>query len=383
MNRILFVVNHSEFFFSHRLPFALGAKEEGFEVHVAASATGQEDIYEKYELIWHELSLQPGGKNPIADLKLVYELYRLYKQIQPDVIHHVTIKPVLYGGIASRMAGITGVVNALSGLGYLFRSDSWSTRLLHMPIRSVLKCALNHPNSILLLQNPDDVKLINKMDIVDEDNIILIRGSGVDIEKFKPSIQAEEEYPVVLFASRMIWDKGVGEFVEASKIINKNTRKARFVLAGKPDHNNPNSVTKEQLKAWDKKGPVEWWGFCENMVEVLQESSIVSLPSYYGEGVPKILIEAAACGKPIIATDMPGCREIVRDGETGFLVEAKKSKDLAEKILTLLADRDKGVEMGKKGRKFACKQYSLKSTKKRTLALYEQLLTNKSQTDRA
>jgi glycosyltransferase involved in cell wall biosynthesis len=373
---LLFVVNHSEFFFSHRLPFALAAQKEGFEVHVATSSSGMQEKYIEHNFKWHELKfMEPGGKNPIGDLKLLYELYQLYSKVQPDIIHHVTIKPVLYGGMAARMAGITGVVNALSGLGYLFRSDDLTSRILQVPIRTMLKYALNHPNSIFLLQNPDDVELVKKMNIIEnEDNIVLIRGSGVNMEKFKPSSGSEKEYPIVLFASRMIWDKGVGEFVEAAKIINKGTKKARFVLAGKPDHNNPNSVTEEELRAWNKKGLVEWWGYCENMVEILQESSIVSLPSYYGEGVPKILIEAAACGKPVITTDMPGCREIVCDGETGYLVEEKNSKDLAKKTLTLLADKKERIEMGIKGRVFAQDNFSLKATLKRTLKLYDSLL---------
>ncbi|GAA5521913.1 glycosyltransferase family 4 protein [Aliifodinibius salicampi] len=375
--KILFVVNHSEFFFSHRLPFALGARENGFDVHVATSPSGMEEQYEQHGLIWHELKkMEPGGKNPAADLKLMYELYELYKDVQPDVIHHVTIKPVLYGGMAARWAGIKGVVNALSGLGYLFRSEDLTSRVLQVPIRAMLKFSLNHPNSIFLLQNPDDVQLVKEMQVVDEDCITLIRGSGVDMQEFTPADTPENDLPIVLFASRMIWDKGVGEFVEAAEIINRNAKKARFVLAGKPDHNNPNSVTEEQLRAWDESGQVEWWGFCENMVEVLQGSSIVSLPSYYGEGVPKILIEAAACGKPIITTNMPGCREIVEDGYNGFLVQEKNSKDLAQKTLTLLAEKEKRMEMGKNGRTFAREHFSLQRTKKRTLKLYDTLLGN-------
>jgi glycosyltransferase involved in cell wall biosynthesis len=372
--KLLFVVNHSEFFFSHRLPFALGAQKKGFEVHVATSPSGMENRYHENGLTWHKLNLQSGGKNPFADLKLIYELYQLYRKVEPDLIHHVTIKPVLYGGMAARMAGIKGIVNALSGLGYLFRSDDLTSRVLQVPIRAMLKYSLNHPNAIFLLQNPDDVELIEKMNIIVENKIALIRGSGVDMEKFKPTDAPDEEYPIVLFASRMIWDKGVGEFVEAAEIVNNGKKKARFVLVGKPDHNNPNSVTEEQLREWDSEGVIEWWGFCENMVEVLQDSSIVTLPSYYGEGVPKILIEAAACGKPIITTDMPGCREIVDNGYNGFLIREKNSKDLAEKTLTLLADKKERIEMGIKGRVFAQDNFSLEATLKRTLKLYDSLL---------
>lgn len=373
--RILYVVNHSEFFFSHRLPFALGARDKGFDVHVATSPSGMEDKYVKYGLKWHVLSLEPGGKNPLRDLGLLLELYNLYKKLRPDLIHHVTIKPVLYGGTAARWAGIGAVVNALSGLGYLFRSGDLTSRILQIPIRFFLKYALNHPNAVFLLQNPDDVDMIRSMKIIKDENIELIRGSGVDIQKFIPSEESNTDPPIVLFASRMIWDKGVGEFVEAAEIVNRHNKKACFVLAGKPDPNNPNSVSEEQLKKWNDSGTVEWWGFCEDMVAVLQQSSIVSLPSYYGEGVPKILIEAAACGKPIIATDMPGCREIVQDGYNGLLVEEKNSEDLAEKTLSLLENEEIRIKMGKRGRESATEHYSLEETKRRTFNLYDKLLS--------
>jgi glycosyltransferase involved in cell wall biosynthesis len=370
---LLFVVNHSEFFFSHRLPFALAAKKKGFDVHVATSPSGMEEDYAKYGLTWHELSLQPGGKDPIKDFGLLYELYQLYTNLKPDIIHHVTIKPVMYGGIASRWTNIRGVVNALSGLGYLFRSDAFFARLMRIPVNSFLRYAFNHPNSLLLLQNPDDVSLFTNSGVIREDKTVVIRGSGVDISKFTPSNENENNPPIVLLASRMLWDKGIGEFVESAKIVNNGKQKARFVLAGKPDDNNPKSIESERLKSWNDEGTIEWWGYCDNMVKVIQNSSLVVLPSYY-EGVPKILIEAAACGKPIITTDVPGCREIVRHGYNGYLVEQKNSKDLAEKTLTLLADKKERIEMGIKGRVFAQDNFSLEATLKRTLKLYDSLL---------
>jgi glycosyltransferase involved in cell wall biosynthesis len=373
--RILFVVNHSEFFFSHRLPFALAAQKNGFDVHVATSPSGLEEKYLKHGFEWHKIdSMEPGGQNPLMEMKLLYELYNLYSNLKPDLIHHVTIKPVMYGGIAARWAKIIGVVNALSGLGYLFRSNTKSARFLQVPIFFLLKYSLNHPNSILLLQNQDDASLFIKRGIATKEKIAVIRGSGVDLTKFFPSEENNNTPPIILLASRMLWDKGVGEFVEAADKVNSGEQKARFVLVGKPDKNNPKSIERKQLEKWNETGMIEWWGFHEDMPQVLQNSDIVVLPSYY-EGVPKVLIEAAACGKPIITTNVPGCREIVKDGYNGYLVEEKNSKDLADKALTLLADKKERIEMGEKGRKFASEHFSLKSTKERTLALYRSLLS--------
>jgi glycosyltransferase involved in cell wall biosynthesis len=193
------------------------------------------------------------------------------------------------------------------------------------------------------------------------------------MEKFHPTDDGEDEPPIILLAGRMLWDKGIGEFVEASRLVNNGEQKARFVLAGKPDSNNPKSISEKQLHVWNESGVVEWWGFCNNMVEIIQKSCIVALPSYY-EGVPKILIEAAACGRPVIATDMPGCREIVHEGYNGCLTKAKSSNDLAEKILQLLSDKEQRIKMGENGRKLACNHFSAKETIERTFRLYEDLL---------
>ncbi len=371
--RLLFTVNHSKFFYSHRLPFALAAKERGYEVHVATSPTGIEDDIRSHGLHWHHLKLQPGGTNPVADLRTLFFMVDLYRRIDPDIIHHVTIKPVLYGSLAARWLGRSGVLNALSGLGYMFRGTDLRTRILRLPIRTLLKFALGYDRSIFLLQNPDDVKMVKQMNLVNEDKIELIRGSGADMEKFTPTEEPEADHPLIILPTRMLWEKGVGEFVEAARRINNREKRARFVLIGEPDRNNPNFVPEDQLKAWDEEGVVEWWGFCENMVDIIQNCHIVALPSYYGEGVPRVLIEAAACAKPIVTTDMPGCREIVEDGKNGYLVEAKNASDLADKIDQLLQNRESRIEMGKYGRALAEEHYSLQNTIDRTMKLYERL----------
>jgi glycosyltransferase involved in cell wall biosynthesis len=323
--------------------------------------------------VWHELPLQAGGMNPLADVILLKELAQLYRQLSPAIIHHVTIKPVLYGSIAARLTRVPAVVNALSGLGYLFRAKEGKARLLRIAISFLLRRALQHPNSTLILQNPDDYELFRNRGLASENQTTIIKGSGVDMSEYAPSSESPGD-PVVILPSRMIWDKGIGEFVEAARILKSRQVQAQFVLAGSPDSNNPKSVSLDDLENWNREGIVEWWGFCKNMPSVFEQVHLVCLPSYYGEGVPKVLIEAASCEKPIVTTDMPGCREIVHDGINGMLVPPRNSHALAEAIDFLLKDRDTRQRMGKAGRRIVEAEFSLEAVLEATLDVYRQLL---------
>lgn len=373
-SKLLYVVNHPEFFLSHRLPLARAARREGYEVHVATSETPRAGEIADYGLQWHRLPLSPGGRSPVKDVRLYRHLVRLYRQLQPDIIHHVTIKPVMYGSLAARKAGVPAVVNAFTGLGHLFTAPGLADRMLNRFILRLLRQGFRHPNTRLILQNPDDRSLFSGHGIIDEARIALVRGSGVDVNHFRPAGEPDGPVCKVLLASRLLWNKGVGEFVEAAKMVRSSGYRARFLLAGAPDANNPLSIDEAQLRQWHRSGVVEWLGHRSDMQELLAGSHIVVLPSYYGEGVPKVLIEAAACGRPIVTTDMPGCREIVREHENGLLVPPRDSSRLAEAIQTLLKDPGLRRRMGEQGRHIAVAGYSLQQVSRQTLDIYERML---------
>lgn len=366
---LLFVVNHSDFFISHRLPIALQALEKGYDVHVATGESPAAAKLAAYGITWHPLPLEPGGMNPLNDLSLLIHLHLLYSKLKPDIVHHVTIKPVLYGGIVSRFQKVHRVVNALSGLGYLFMSSGKRITLLRHVIAKLLKYSLNNPRSVLILQNNDDISEFAKRKLIDPARIRLIRGSGADLDKFAFSEETNHT-PLIVLPARLLWDKGIASFVGAARLLKTRGFKARFALVGGPDENNPTSVPQEQLDAWVEEGLVEVWGHRSDMPNILTEAHIVCLPSFR-EGLPKVLIEASGCGRPLIATDVPGCREIVQDGENGILVPAKNAERLADAIAILLADKTLRQRMGKRAREIAEEGFAVQKVIQQTLQLYE------------
>ncbi|MDB4543271.1 glycosyltransferase family 4 protein [bacterium] len=372
--KLLLVVNHSEFFLSHRLPIAQFALEHGYEVHLATSKTPALALVRQHGIITHTLPLQPGGMNPFKDFLLLLSLFVLYRKIQPDIIHQVTIKPVMYGSIAARLSKTKSVINAMSGMGYLYISNSIKQRILRKIIQSFLKFGFKHPNIKMILQNLDDQKLFVESAILNVEDIQLIKGSGVDPKLYSP--QAEPEKPfMVLMPTRLLWDKGVGEFVEAAEIVKKTLPETRFVLVGDIDENNPNVVDRSQILDWVKLGYVEWLGMRDDMPAILNQAQIVCLPSYR-EGLPKSLIEAASCGRPIVSTDVPGCREIARDNDNALLVPPRNGKALAAAIEKLLKDPVLCKKMGVSGRSIVLNEFTLDHVLKQTFTLYQTMTNN-------
>jgi glycosyltransferase involved in cell wall biosynthesis len=371
--RLLFVANRAEFFASHRLPIAHAAQERGYEVHVATPEDPYVPDLKGHDLIWHELKLEGKSLNPLQELRTMVHLIQLYREVAPDFVHHIAFKGVLYGSIAARIARVPRVVNAFTGLGHLFSADTTKIRLVRWVVLQALRFGFGHPNSRTIFQNPDNADEFVGRGVLDGDQVRLIKGSGVDITTFEPASQPPDP-PVVILASRLVWDKGVGEFVEAARLIEKEGIEARFALVGKSDPLNPNAVPENQLNAWDENGPVEWWGFQEDMPSVFANTHVVCLPSYYREGVPKVLIEAAACERPIVTTDMPGCREIVHDGENGLLVPPKDAAALAEALLKVLTSPDRRRQMGGRGRQIVQEEFSLERVVRDTMSVYDELL---------
>ena len=370
MTRLLFVVNHVGFFVSHRLGLALRAKSAGFDVQVAAGPGPLARKVAEAGLPFHEIPLSRAGRHPQQEFTTFRALLSLYERLRPDIVHHVTIKPVLYGSMAAQMAQIPFVVNAISGLGHLFVGNERFSRPLRRLALAVTPAVFSHPNMATIFQNEDDRQLFLERRSVHMEQTWLIRGSGVDTDLFSPGPEPTGP-PRILLPARMLYDKGVMEFVAAASILKRRGTDAEFVLAGDVD-DNPSTVNRRELETWTRQGRATWLGHRDDMPALLRSATIVCLPSYR-EGLPKSLIEAASTGRAIVTTDVPGCRDVVRHNENGLLVPPRDSERLAEAIAELLADRDKRIRFGHAGRTRALDEFSFGTIAAQTLELYATL----------
>ncbi len=375
--RLIYNVNIPRFFVSHRLPLALAARDAGYDVHITTSDGDLEqiEVIKATGLPFHPLPLAQHGTNPLTELQTIRAMVTLYKTLQPDIIHHVSIKPVIYGGIAARIARVPAVVSAMSGLGRVFSDSTLKATMLQQVVRPLFKIALGHPNTAMIFQNPDDQKTFVQMGLIQSANTTLIRGSGVDMAVFKPTPEADGK-PIVLFAGRLMWKKGIGDFVAAARQLHDQ---ARFVVVGYAESSSPDAVPLTRIQTWADEGVIEWWGKRDDMPAVFAQSHIVCLPSSYGEGVPKVLIEAAASGRAIVTTDTAGCREITHDGENGILFPANDIETLIAALQRLINQPELRQQMGQHGREIAQEHFSLDDVTAQTLALYERLLTDLTQ----
>lgn len=369
---IVYFVTEDWYFCSHRLHLAVAAKEAGYDVYVITRVNLHGEEIEAAGLNLVPVTLSRRSKNPIVEAMFVTRLTRIYKQIRPDIVHHVGMKPVIYGSIAARLAGISATVNALAGLGFLFSSKKLIARILRPVIKVLFRLLLDNDRTTVILQNPDDVEVMVGSGTVSSDRVSLIMGSGVDTEEYRRHPEPGGA-PLVLLASRLLWDKGVGEFVQAAELLKSEGVEARFVLVGEGDDANPESISERRLNIWKQEGIVEWWGRRSDMPAVLSDSHIVCLPSYR-EGLPKVLVEAASCGRPIVTTDAPGCREIVKDGLNGILVPVKDAAALANAIRSLLDSAETRARMGHAGRQLVKETFSLDKVVGETLAIYKSML---------
>jgi glycosyltransferase involved in cell wall biosynthesis len=366
--KLLFVVTEDWYFVSHRLPLAIAAIKAGFDVVVATRVRQHADMIEKagIRLVPIEMSRRSG--NPFRELMT---LFLLYRRERPEIVHHVALKPVLFGSMVACLRGFPAQVNAVAGLGWLFISRSRTARLVSPAIRWLLAKLLSAPRCRVIVQNPDDSELLRQSG-VPESRLRMVRGAGVDTLMFSPAPEPPE--PIcVMMATRILWDKGVGEFVEAARQIRQSVANVRFVLVGDPDADNPASVPEATLKAWQRECVVEWFGHCDGMEKIFHTAHVVCLPSYR-EGLPKVLIEAAACGKPIVTTDVPGCREVVCDGDNGLLVPVRDSKALSIALRRLIDNSELRSQMGRRGREIALTEFSSEHVIARTLDVYKELV---------
>ena len=378
--RLLFVVNETYFFMTHRLPVARAMVAAGWEVHVAAPddhVWAPDDFSVKAlkdaGFHYHSVPLSRRGRNPLQELGTLFALWQLIRRLKPDLIHLLTIKPVIYGGLVARATKVKGMVSTITGLGQIFVGSGPGNAMLRMLISVLYRFALAHRNARTIIQNSHDGEVLERAGAVDRSRLRLIRGSGVDLEEFKPTTPPHGT-PLVILPARLIWEKGVGEFVNAAKLLKQRGGDVRLALVGDTRASNPRAVPLDQIEAWVSGRIIEWWGRRTDMPDVLSQSAIVCLPSTYGEGVPKVLIEAAAAARPIIATDIPGCREIVRDGENGLLIPISDPQALADAILRLASNPEMCSRMGKRGREIAEAEFGEAHVVRRTLDVYDEVV---------
>jgi glycosyltransferase involved in cell wall biosynthesis len=372
--RLLLVMNDDRYFLCHRLDLARAARSAGMEVLVVTHADdkGKRILDEGFQYL--PIPFIKGGRQPLRELAAIMKLAQLYRREKPDIVHHICMKPVLYGSWAARLARVPAVVNTFAGLGFYFQDNGWHTRLVRAGLTAGLRSAFTLPNSRALFENSADRERLIRAKVVSRKHTVMISGTGVDTRKFRPVAERQGTLVVVL-ACRMLWLKGVGDFVQAAKLLKAWKVPARLVLVGMPDAGSPSSISEAQLVAWQEQGAVEWWRYREDMPEVLASAHIVVLPSY-SEGLPKILLEAGACGRPVVATTIPGCVDVVRDGENGFLVPPKDPDVLAKAITVLLKNPILRMRMGKRGREIVVREFPVELVGNQTLAVYRELLQN-------
>jgi len=373
--RLLFVVNIPRFFVSHRLPLALAAREAGYDVHVATSSDDPDSlrVIRGTGLHLHPIPLVQHGRDPREELRTFLALLRLYRRIEPDILHHVTIKPLIYGGIAARLARRPVVVAAMSGLGRAFRDEAGQPRRPGMALHVALRLALPRSSTHLLFQNRDDLEVFGRLGLADAGRATLVRGSGVDLTRFRssPEPDPDDGGPVVLYAGRLMWQKGLGTFAEVARRL---AGTARFRIAGYVEPGSPDAVPMEEIEAWADEGRIEWLGARDDMPDVLAAANLVVLPTVYGEGVPRTLIEAAAVGRAIVTSDAPGCRDICRHGTNGLLTAPGDVDALEAAVRRLVLDAELRVRMGAAGRRIAEEGFAIERVVDETLALYRRLL---------
>lgn len=374
--KLLFVVNVDWFFLSHRLPIAQEALRQGYEVHIATTLTDKIKVLQNHGLVIHPLKLDRSGTGLWAASQEAWQMYRLFKDVKPDIVHLVTIKPVLFGGLAARFARVPAVVSAVSGLGFVFVAKGVKATFRCWLVGILYRWALGHHNQHVIFQNPDDLSCLARLAHLPDKKFTIIRGSGVDLTQYR-AIPFAPSVPVVLLAARLLVDKGIREFVQSAQILRQrglSAQDVRFVIVGKPDAANPASLCPDELAQWAEKDLVELWGHRTDMPQVIGAAHVVVLPSYYGEGLPKVLIEAAACGRAVVTTDHPGCRDAIEPNKSGLLVPIKNALALADAIEYLIKNVDTREMLGANGRVLAEKEFSIEKTVAEHVEIYQKLI---------
>ncbi|HTI17759.1 MAG TPA: glycosyltransferase family 4 protein [Trinickia sp.] len=375
--KVVLLANTDWYLFNFRLPLAKMLRERGFEVILLSPDGSYGPRLRELGFCWEVMPMERRSLNPWREFGLVMWLARFFMRERPLLVHGFTIKGAVYGSIAARLANVPIRVNAIDGMGYVFTSDQLRARMLRPVVRYVMRSAFSGERSVVVLQNSDDVALFKQSRIAADCSLRLIKGAGVNLTRYRPherSAQQTSSPLRILLAARLIREKGIGEYVEASRMLKGEGRSVTFLLAGSPDEGNPAAISRSQIEEWVREGLLVWLGHVSDMPKLLSGVDAVVLPSYYREGLPTTLIEGAACALPLITTDAPGCREVVsRNGDDGILIPARDAKALANAIRMLDDDRALGVKLGLAARKKALSEFDESIVLGKMLAIYHEL----------
>ena len=375
---LLYVVTVDWYFCSHRFELALAAQKSGYQVSVATNINKFSDKIKKARFGMYKVPFLRSMRKPLKDLMAIFVLFKIYYFKSPDVIHHISLKPILFGTLIARLCGCKNIVNTFTGLGYLYTDDlSERVPMLRKVIRLILRWSFASNKVHAVVQNQDDMNVLLNEKILKKEQLTLIRGSGVDTDIFDETEELDDRTIKIIFASRLLKDKGIYEFIDAAKLLLKKDINAEFLLAGSLDKDNLSAIDESTVKKWEQEGIVKWIGYQADMSKIFKGVNIVCLPSYR-EGLPRTLLEAAASGRAIVTTDVPGCREVVQDGVNGFLVPVKDSVKLADALEKLINNKGLRKKMGQAGRAIVEDNFSNDIVIKQWLELYGQLMTTRS-----
>ena len=370
MKKILLIANTDWYLYRFRSSLASFLRMQGNEVvFVSPSGRFVPDIQEQ-GFRWLAWQVGRQSVNPISEVEAILELAHLYSLEEPSLVHLHTIKPVIYGSLAAKIAKAPAVVHSITGRGYVFLGKDAKARLLKTLVKRIYRFALSSRFSVTIFENETDRNYFLDENLVTSRASSVIEGVGVDVEHYSYSPEPDG-IPVVVLAGRMLWDKGVGTFIDAVRLLRSKVS-ARFILVGEPDSGNPASIDVRTLNDWVDEGVVEWWGWQADMRSVFASCHIVVLPSF-GEGLPTILLEAAAAGRPIVTTDVPGCRDVIVDGSTGLLVPQQDLQELSTALERLILDPELRATMGKAGREFIVQRFSSSIINRETYRIYQNL----------
>jgi glycosyltransferase involved in cell wall biosynthesis len=369
--KVLLVANTDWYLYNFRRSLADYLTQRGYEVKMVAPAGKYKDLITKMNYTFIDWQVGRQSTNPMREFKYAAQLWKIYRREKPDIVQHFTIKPVLYGSLIARLLKIPFMINCITGLGYIFKANEPRALLLRPLAQTLYKIALSGSNCRVIFENGADEQYFLERKMVEAFRGEVINGVGVDTDWFQPAPEPEG-VPRIVFPARMLRDKGVGTLIEAARLL-KARVEVEIILVGQPDAGNPTSIDESTIKLWENEKLIEYKGWQNNMLEIFQNSHIVTLPSLY-EGVPTALLEAAACGKPIVASDIPGCRIVVHHGVNGLLVPTNDARALADALETLVKDKDLRHQMGAASRSLAETEFTDKLINKKTYQVYLDLL---------
>ena len=372
--KIVLFANTEWYLYNFRRSLAIALRDSGHDVLLLSPAGPYADKLQDLGLRWLPVPMNRRSLNPLREIALLLWLRDLLRRECVDLVHGFTIKGAVYGSLAARLAGVASRINGIDGLGYVFASSELKARLLRPLVRGMLRVALAGKNTRLILQNSDDVALFRENKLVTSSHVRLIPGAGVNCSRYSKGGQRVDGQPLrVLLAARLLWDKGLAEYVAAARILRSHNSQFHMLLAGTPDPGNPDSVPEETVREWVSEGVIDWLGHVGDMAVLLSTVHIVVLPTAYREGLPTSLTEGAACGLPLVTTDMPGCRDVVTNEVDGLLVPVHDADALAAAISRLADDPVFAGRLGAAARNKALAHFDEKIVIERTIAVYEEL----------